>query len=141
MREITVPMNEVTPGMEVIFKTTDGCGQGGTVVAITATTVDLVCGEAKYERTLDLAKWPIVVRETYLDADECLEFGSGDCKGNVDYHITPGGRSAMPRCDHHNAKRWERYENSETEKYAYSDVAPPGFDYMDAGEYWSEDDY
>ena len=70
---------------------------------------------------------------------ECLEHGP-DCKGKVEYHITPNrtDMKAFPRCEYHWAKRLDDYENS-MEKYAESHVAPDWFDPAYAGESWDEE--
>lgn len=66
---------------------------------------------------------------------------SEDCAGPVEYRgAPPDGMKSYRRCEFHNDRRWEQYENSELERYAHSDVAPPGFDPSYAGERW-EDDY
>ena len=69
-------------------------------------------------------------------ASECMEFGSGDCAGEVGWHsLDPGMTKAFPRCDYHWGVRLDRRENS-IEKYANSDVAPGWFDPSYAGEEW-----
>lgn len=58
-----------------------------------------------------------------LPAEECLEFHTGKCEGPVEYCGTPPhGTRALPRCEFHNNKRWEDYENSDTQKFAASSV-------------------
>ena len=64
--------------------------------------------------------------------------GDGTCEGMVEMWSTDGMKS-WPSCDKHGMARLKRYEESETERYANSDVPPPGFDPMDAGERWDED--
>jgi hypothetical protein len=52
---------------------------------------------------------------------------------------TVGDRlKAFPRCDHHYLSRLRRYDES-LERFATSDVAPPGFDPTAIGERWDED--
>jgi len=71
---------------------------------------------------------------------ECLDdIGEDTCRGPVEYH-TIDGTSSWPRCRLHFAARLERYEQSDTERYARSSIAPSWFDPADAGERW-EDDY
>ena len=66
---------------------------------------------------------------------ECLEDHDGQCKGPVNWHTTGSRMKAFPRCDWHQERRQDRYENS-MEKYADSDVAPSWFDPTYAGEEW-----
>lgn len=71
---------------------------------------------------------------------ECLEHDPEVCQGAVEYRPTPPfGERALPRCVFHNDRRWERYENSETEKWASMPTAPDWFDPADAGERWDDD--
>lgn len=79
-----------------------------------------------------------ITTEVPVAAEECLDYGAGNCRGPVDYHWTGGSRS-WPRCDYHQEQRMKRREES-IEKYADSDVAPSWFDPAAAGERW-EDDY
>ena len=70
---------------------------------------------------------------------ECMDNrGEGTCRGVVE-QCTLDGIKYWPRCDVHFELRLKRYEESETERYAHSDVAPPGFDPADAGERWDDD--
>lgn len=70
---------------------------------------------------------------------ECLDDrGDKQCVGEVQYHTLDGIKS-WPRCDYHFDLRLKRYEESETERYAHSDVAPPGFDPSYAGERWDDE--
>jgi hypothetical protein len=65
---------------------------------------------------------------------ECLN-ENDECEGLVEYHSTGSSMKSWPRCDFHQAKREDAYENS-MEKYADSDVAPAWFDPTYAGESW-----
>lgn len=82
-----------------------------------------------------------VVNVYGLDDDECLDGGREDdpCRGPVERHPSPGSRSmaTWPRCEHHWARRLDRYE--EAERWADSDVPPPWFDPTIAGERWDDD--
>lgn len=70
---------------------------------------------------------------------ECLEEGgSTPCEGPVGMHTTGDSLKAWPRCDAHQERREERYENS-SERYARSDVPPSWFDPTYAGERWDDD--
>lgn len=74
---------------------------------------------------------------------ECLDMGNpdDDCDGAVEYRmsLSPTGRS-FPRCDHHWQARLDLEEET-TRKYGHwnSDVPPPGFDPLDAGERWDDE--
>ncbi len=74
-----------------------------------------------------------------LEEGDCLEFrDDGSCQGKVEYH-TLDGLTSWPRCIHHFDLRLKRYEESDLERYANSDVAPSWFDPADAGERWDDD--
>lgn len=68
----------------------------------------------------------------------CLDH-SDECAGPVEMHTVGDRLKAFPRCDHHYLSRLRRYDES-LERYATSDVAPPGFDPTAIGERWDEDD-
>lgn len=65
-----------------------------------------------------------------LAPSACLEHrGDGaDCRGPVGFHTTGNNDRAWPRCDKHQDERQQRYEDSPSERWANSDVAPPGYD-------------
>lgn len=70
---------------------------------------------------------------------ECLDDrGENTCSGPIEYHSVGRG-NAFPRCDHHFNQRLHRYETSDLERYADSDIAPAWFDPTYAGERWSDD--
>lgn len=70
---------------------------------------------------------------------ECLDdHGEGTCRGPVGYHAVPGG-TAVPRCDSHFANRLQRWEDSDLERYADSDIPPAWFDEGACGERWNDD--
>ncbi len=76
--------------------------------------------------------------DTSATADEpleCLEDHDGKCQGEVNWHTTGSRLKAFPRCDWHQERRLDNYENS-MEKYADSDVPPAWFDPTYAGETW-----
>jgi hypothetical protein len=68
---------------------------------------------------------------------ECLNHGP-DCAGPVEYRMPLSGTGqAFPRCDHH----WKlRLDEQERIDRTYPVLAPRGFDPLDAGERWDEDD-
>jgi hypothetical protein len=42
-----------------------------------------------------------------LDAEDCLDFHQGDCKGAVEYRVPMSGTGrSFARCDHHFDVRW-----------------------------------
>jgi hypothetical protein len=82
-------------------------------------------------------------REAYLagytDGLTCID-QSEECSGRVELRgAPPDGMRSFARCEFHNDKRWERYESSDLERYANSDVPPPWFDPTAAGERWDDD--
>lgn len=80
-----------------------------------------------------------ILTDRYGEVVECLDdHGEGTCTGPVGYHAVPGG-SAVPRCDGHFAQRLQRWEDSDLERYADSDVAPSWFDPTACGERWDDD--
>lgn len=74
------------------------------------------------------------------DVPTCLdEHGKTPCSGAVEYRPSLTGTGmAIPRCEAHWIARLDEQDRI-NEKYPVH--APPDFDYLDAGEYWSEDDY
>lgn len=70
--------------------------------------------------------------------DDYAANGNRPCSGTVEYRAVPGG-SAVARCEAHFEARLERWENSDLERYADSDVAPSWFDPTIAGERWDDD--
>lgn len=68
----------------------------------------------------------------------CLD-QSDECAGMVRMHMTGDSFKVWPRCDFHQDRRQERYERSDLERYANSDVPPSWFDPAAAGEHWDED--
>ena len=59
------------------------------------------------------------------ELSECFEYEPGVYQGEV-RAFSPNGQGYAPlRCGHHIDRRMERYRNS-TERYAHSDVPPPG---------------
>lgn len=142
MAEHPINFEDLQVGMQVVFTKTEGpfrgCGQGGTVQALEPGRAHLVCGEGRFERTIEFAEWGRVAEERPLPAENCVEYGTGECRGPVEWCHAPSG-SAVERCEHHNAERWRRYQQSETERFADSDVAPDWFDPAYAGEHWDSD--
>jgi len=70
---------------------------------------------------------------------DCLEYGSGDCEGAVEYRMSlTGSGMAFERCDFHWNLRLEREEELRRD-YPDSPIAPSWFDPMDAGERWDDD--
>jgi hypothetical protein len=71
---------------------------------------------------------------------ECLD-GPDDCNGVIEYRpsLSPSGKS-FPRCDRHWLKRLDEDEAMTLRVGSWrSDVPPPWFDPLDAGERWDED--
>jgi hypothetical protein len=65
---------------------------------------------------------------------------NAECDGPVEFHTTGDSLRAWPRCTFHQEKRWAQYDNPNSlERYANSDVPPPGFDPSYAGERWEDD--
>jgi hypothetical protein len=78
---------------------------------------------------------------SYVDADldiECTDEHKGGCVGSVEYRIAPSG-SAIPRCEKHNADRWDAYQADDLQRAASSDLAPDWFDPTLCGERWDDD--
>ena len=71
------------------------------------------------------------------DQLECLD-GPENCNGPVEMHSLDG-LNAWPRCEFHFDARMDRYEASDLERYANSDVAPSWFDPELTGERWDDD--
>jgi|DEB0MinimDraft_3_1074331.scaffolds.fasta_scaffold13341_2 hypothetical protein len=70
---------------------------------------------------------------------DCLEYGSGDCAGAVEYRMSlTGSGMAFERCDFHWDLRLQREEELRRD-YPDSPFAPSWFDPMDAGERWDDD--
>lgn len=76
--------------------------------------------------------------ENTLVLSDCLNFGA-DCAGEVEYRMPLSGTGrSFPRCDHH----WdERLDLESGLRERYPEQPPSDYDFYDAGEYWSEDDY
>lgn len=72
---------------------------------------------------------------------ECLN-GPDGCSGAVELRWPGYGEKMWPRCKKHGDERLAREEEGMA-KYGHPDsaLAPAGFDPMDAGERWDEDDY
>lgn len=142
MADHPVSFADLKVGMQVTFRSTygknKGCGQGGTIVDVNEHRAHLLCGTAQIEMSIDFADWDEVYEERPLPAEDCVSFHEGNCSGPVEWCPAPSG-SPVQRCEHHNDERWERYEKSETERYADSDAAPSWFDPADIGEHWDTD--
>jgi hypothetical protein len=68
----------------------------------------------------------------------CLEAGTKvPCEGPVEYRPRPSDWKMFARCEKHYELRYTNM--SETERYADSAVAPPGFDEAAIGERWDSD--
>lgn len=81
----------------------------------------------------------MTILDEYGDPVECIEDHDGTCKGKVEYRMSlTGTGTAIVRCDHHWSKRLD-LEDDLNRRYPVN--APSDFSYLDAGEYWSEDDY
>lgn len=153
MKRLEIPLAAVTLGQEVTvwyeiergFGVERGFGQGGVVTATGsgAITVTNPLGEEfafAIGQVIDGRSFRSLEVEVPHEASECLDFGSGDCAGEVSMWHSGGmnGRS-WPRCERHGEARLRRHEES-IERYADSDVAPSWFDPSYAGERWNEDD-
>lgn len=90
----------------------------------------------------DNTEWHTAGLRVAAESLECLDDHDGGCQGTIEYRESLSGTGTpIPRCDKHWEKRLEEQDDI-NEKYAPdSDVPPLGYDYMDAGEYWSEEDY
>ncbi len=141
MAEYPLSFADLKVGMDVHFVKTEGpfkgCGQGGTIVDVNEHRAHLLCGTAQIEKSIDFAEWQEVYEERPLPAEDCVSYPEG-CSGPVEWCSAPSG-SAIRRCERHNAERWDQYQNSDLERYAASDLAPPWFDPADAGEHWGDD--
>ena len=140
MAEHPITFDALEVGMHVWFHDTKGCGQGGEVVTLEPGVAHLVCGEGRFERTIVFAEWATVSEERPLPTEDCIEFHTGQCKGPVEWCSAPSG-SSIVRCEFHNNKRWDEYQNdrSSVARYADSDCAPSWFDPAYAGEHWDDD--
>lgn len=71
---------------------------------------------------------------------ECLE-GPGGCAGPVEMRWPGYGEKSWPRCQRHGDARLLREEQAR-ERYGDPDspCPPSGFDPLDAGERWDDDD-
>lgn len=88
---------------------------------------------------MDPVAAPLLLDEDGMPV-RCLEdHGEQTCRGPVEYHTIGSSLQAWPRCRLHFEQRLQRYEESELERYADSDVAPDWFDPADAGERWDDD--
>jgi len=69
----------------------------------------------------------------------CLE-ESEVCNGIVEWRSTPDRKDfkSFPRCEYHYEKRLESAEEAISAGYT-SDLEPSWYDYMNAGEHWSDD--
>jgi hypothetical protein len=79
--------------------------------------------------------------DVFDDERTCLN-QSDECVGPVEFRpCPPRGERSFPRCEFHHEQRWAQYDDPDSiERWADSDVPPPWFDPMDAGERWNEDD-
>lgn len=70
----------------------------------------------------------------------CIEdWDEGTCQGAIEYRMSlTGTGTAIPRCDHHWAKRLETEERINRD-YPDSPIPPPWFDPANAGEHWDYD--
>lgn len=77
--------------------------------------------------------------EESLPLTDCLNFAPGECGGDVEYRMPLSGTGrSFPRCDKH----WdERLDVEQGIRERYPEHPPSDYDFYDAGEYWSEDDY
>jgi hypothetical protein len=109
-------------------------GQGGNLVEIDGNEIVI---ENSYRMfRCDLSRVRVEI-EVPIPVEECHDYAQGDCQGEVDYSSV-GNSKPYPRCEFHLDKRW-KLENDLNERYPVN--APSDFSYLDAGEYWSEDDY
>jgi hypothetical protein len=74
-----------------------------------------------------------------LTHEDCLDHGSGECSGEVEYRtpLSGTGRS-FPRCAGHWDKRLDAQERISRD-YPDSPAAPSWFDPTAAGERWDDD--
>lgn len=137
-----VSWEEVQMGDEVtVWTGTGGSGQGGKVVRIWADQI-VVRNNPGDLFTFLKEEVHHITQDQFLEPEECLEYHSGNCQGVVDYcPAPPWGEKSFPRCEKHNRERWDRYDNSDTEKFAASSrgVIPDWYD-PESGERL-EDDY
>lgn len=139
MKYVRIAWDEITEGDEVTLwlKPKGYSGQGGTVRAVTPTTIELVSGTAKFENSHQRDEVHHVDKEVPFEADECLEYSPDTCGGAVEL-FAPGNGNAFPRCRVHRDRRSASYETS-LERYADSDVEADWFDPANAGEHWGGD--
>ena len=75
-----------------------------------------------------------------LTEQDCLDYGRTPCQGQVEYRMPLSGTGrAFPRCEKHWEERLDEQERIERTYHVNSPAPPPGYDYLDAGEYWDED--
>ncbi len=80
-----------------------------------------------------------MIDEIPTDAEECIDYDPDTCRGEVEPWNPGYGHRSFMRCRHHGEERIRRYEESELERCAHSDVAPSWFDPTIAGERWDDD--
>lgn len=139
MKQVRISWDEIAEGDDITlwFKPKGYNGQGGTVRAVTATTIDLVSGTVKREHAHQRDEVHHVDKEVPFEADECLQYDPGTCGGEVEL-FAPGNGNAFPRCRVHREQRAKGYETS-MERYADSDVEADWFDPANIGEHWGDD--
>lgn len=144
---VTIGRDELTVGERITaWWNPDGnSGQGGTVADIGVNRVHLLAGNPETKHEISFFDVHHFTVERFLDADECVEYHQGDCSGVVDYCYAPSG-SNIPRCVHHNDKRWRQHDadRDSLAHHADSDVAPEWFHGSwgganEFGEHWDID--
>lgn len=114
---------------------TGSSGQGGLLWAIPDQTITITApGNRLFE--YPLRKVTHITVDRPGPATDCLEYGP-ECQGPVEMRWPGSGHRQWPRCQYHGDRRLANV--SELERYADSDVAPPGFREDDAGERWADD--
>lgn len=116
-------------GQEITLQHHDGHGKGGTIVETNLPhEVRLISGTGRYDNTQILAHWDWATVEVAQPASDCINYDPDTCVGPVEPCCSPGGHASFDRCVFHNDLRWEQYESeNSSERWADSDVAPPGF--------------
>lgn len=138
MADFKIEFDALEVGMLVGFSK-GGAGRRGVILALPRPGVaHMESGTDKIRWIAHFGDYDRVVEEHPLAPEECISFHEGNCVGDVEWRGAPSG-SAIERCEFHNAERWDQYQSSETERYADSDVPPPGFDPAYAGERWDDE--
>ncbi|HVT78397.1 MAG TPA: hypothetical protein VHD87_15275 [Acidimicrobiales bacterium] len=135
-----VQPRDLTPGQQVDLWADRGGGYSGLTVVEVGVDELLATGGTNPEvRAFPWSDYVAVSthNDGKLVADACLEHGSGDCHGDVEYRTyARGSGRPFPRCVRHDEKRRQMEEN---DPYPDSPIAPSWFREDDIGERWDDD--